>query len=121
MKVKEILEKYEALGELSEKELDFQTALTIINNMSVLKNPVEVAEKKLNEIAEKNADRNENGEKIFTDPTHFQLKAGNTFFEEKAALHESEVDVELKKIPKTAISGCLVKPRTLQRLMDLLE
>ena len=51
MKVKEILKKYEALQELSEKELPFQTALCIADNVNAIKTAVEVAEKKLNEIA----------------------------------------------------------------------
>lgn len=121
MKVKEILEKYEALQELSEKELPFQTALSIVDNVNTLKSSVEVAQKKLNEIAEKNAERDGNGEKIFTDPSHFKLKEGNTYLEEKEALMENEVEITLKKIQKDALAGCMVKPRVMLALMNLLE
>ena len=121
MKVKEILEKYEALQELSEKELPFQTALCIVDNVNAIKTAVEVAEKKLNEIAEKNADRDENGEKIFADPSHFKLKAGNTYLEEKEALMENEVEVTLKKITKDSLANCMVKPRVMMVLHDEIE
>lgn len=121
MKVKEILEKYEALQELSEKELPFQTALCIADNVNAIKTAVEVAEKKLNEIAEKNADRDENGEKIFTDPSHFKLKEGNTYLKEREEVLESEVDVTLKKFSKTDFSDCSVKPRVMLALLDVIE
>ena len=121
MKVKEVLEKYEALQELSEKELPFQTALAIVDNVNALKNPAEVAQKKLGELAEKHAERDENGEKIFTDPSHFKLKEGNTYLEEKDALMENEVEVTLKKIPKDALAGCMVKPRVMLVLLDVIE
>lgn len=121
MKVKEILEKYEALQDLSEKELPFQTALTVVDNVNALKTAVEVAEKKLNEIAEKNAERDDNGEKIFTDPSHFKLKEGNTYLEERNEVLGSEVDVTLKKFSKDELAGCSVKPRVMLALLDVIK
>lgn len=121
MKVKEILEKYEALQDLSEKELPFRTALAVADNVNVIKTAVKVAEKKLNEIAEKNAERDDNGEKIFTDPSHFKLKEGNTYLEERNEVLESEVDVTLKKFSKDELAGCSVKPRVMLALLDVIE
>lgn len=121
MKVKKILEKYEALQEFSGKELDFCVALIIADNISALKNAVEVAQKKENEIIEKNVARDENGEKIVYDQTRYKLKDGNTYSEDMNALMENEVEVTLKKIPKDVLSGCKVRPRDVAALMDLLD
>lgn len=121
MKVKKILEKYEALMELSEKELPFQTALCIADNINTIKTAVEVARKKMSEIAEKNAERDENGEKIFADASHYKLKEGNTYLQEMDEVLESEVDVTLKKFSRTDFSDCSIKPKTMMALLDVIE
>ena len=61
MKVSELLNTYEAFKELGKKELPFETALIIAENIETLRVPAAVAIKKQNETTEKYMDRDDKG------------------------------------------------------------
>ncbi len=114
MKVSELLSVYEAFKALSEKELPFSAALTVAENMDILKLPFAVADKKKNAIISDSIEKDENGQPISTGNNTYKLRTGNTFEMDMSALMEEEVDInELKNLERTQLEAISIEPKTL--------
>lgn len=114
MKVTELFTTYEAFKALSEKELPFSAALTIAENMDILKTAYEVASKKRNAITTDAIEKDENNEPIKIGENQYKLREGNTLEKDMASLFNEEASIdELKKIRKNDLEKISVKPDVL--------
>lgn len=114
MKVSELLETYEAFEKLSEKELPFFEALTVAENMDILKTAYDVACKKRKSIVNESLEKDENGNPISVGENQYKLKAGNTLEKDMGSLLEEEVALkELTKIAREKLADISIKPDVL--------
>lgn len=117
MKVGELLAVYEAFESISNKEVSFATALTVAENMELLKTPYEVAKKKENSIIQAALELDESGQPIQLGPNSYKTKEGVNAHAEIDSLMEEEVTVStIKKISRADIEKITIKPKTIMAL-----
>ena len=117
MKVSDLINTYESFKMLSEKELPFKAALTIAENMELLKVPYDVADKKRNKIIQDALERDENGQPIKFGENSYKTKEGVNVQEELKALMDEEVSVEqLEKIDKADLENIVIEPKVLMAI-----
>ena len=122
MKVSELLNTYEAFKELGKKELPFETALIIAENIETLRVPAEVAIKKQNETTEKYMDRDDKGNPIKVGEGAYKLKDSVSYTREMKELDEKEVQIgEIKTIPKAILAGMTIAPIRLAPILKYIE
>lgn len=121
MKVSELLNEYEAFKTLGEKELPFEAALTVAENIETLRVPAEVAIRKRNEITEKHLERDDKGSPIKVGDG-YKLKDSAAYTKEMLSLEENEVEIgEIKKIPKSVLSSLTIAPAKLAPILKYIE
>ena len=121
MKVSELINTYESFKTLGEKELPFEAALTVAENIETLRVPAEVALRKRNEITEKHLERDDKGNLIKVGDG-FKLKDSAAYTKEMLELEENEVEVsEIKKIPKSVLSDVNIAPVKLAPILKYIE
>lgn len=121
MKVSELLNEYEAFKTLGEKELPFEAALTVAENIETLRVPAEVAIRKRNEITEKHLERDDKGSPIKVGDG-YKLKDSAVYTKEMLVLEENELEIgEIKKIPKSVLSGVNIAPVKLAPILKYIE
>lgn len=114
MKVSELFATYEAFKNLSDKELPFAEALTVAENMDILKTAYEVADKKRKSIVNDSLEKDENGNLISVGENRYKLRAGNTLEKDMGSLLEEEVALkELTKIAREKLADISIKPDVL--------
>ena len=121
MKVSELFATYEAFKTLGEKELPFEAALTVAENIETLRVPAEVAIRKRNEIIEKYLERDDKGSPIRVGDG-FKLKDSAAYTKEMLELEENEVEIgEIKNIPKDILSGLTIAPVKLAPILKYIQ
>ena len=122
MKVSELLNTYEAFKELGKKELPFETALIIAENIETLRVPATVAIKKQNETTEKYMDRDDKGNPIKVGEGAYKLKDSVSYTREMKDLDGKEVETgEIKPIPKSVLSGMTIAPVKLAPILKYIK
>lgn len=117
---KKIMDIYNCFRELADKELDFDTSCTIADNIKNLSTANQIVEKKINELADKYAARDENHQMIPAENGGFRL-AEETILEYQqkiAELFHSETDVTVKPIVKKSLSEIKVSPKLILILKE---
>ena len=119
MKVSEVIKLYEAFKDVSNKEVPFDTALIIAENMESLKIPYNVAKKKRDSIIQSALELDENGNPILVDTDTYKTKAGTNPQAEIDSLMDEEVSLsELKKFPMADIKNITIKPSAIMTLKE---
>lgn len=117
----QLLNIYEVFMNLSDKELDINTACIIAKNIHYLAPLKDTVDSKRRKIVEKYAMRNTNGEilsdengmiKEFTDLEAFNMEMG------KLLSSNIEVQDDIIPIDKKALSEIKITPQSLLLLMD---
>lgn len=122
MKVSELLNAHESFKTLGEKELPFEAALTVAENIETLRLPAEVAIRKRNEITEKYLERDDKGDPIRVGEDAYKLKDSAAYTKEMMTLEENEVEIgEIKKIPKSVLSSLTIAPAKLAPILKYIE
>ena len=121
MRVSELLNEYESFKILGEKELPFDTALAVAENIEALRVPADVAIKQRNTITEKHLDRDDKGNPIKMGDG-YKLKDSAAYTKEMLALEENEVKIgEIKTIPKSVLSGLTIAPVKLAPILKYIQ
>lgn len=122
MKVSEILSTYEAFKELGEKELPFEAALNVAENLEILRIPAETAIKKRSETMSKYLMRDEKGNPIKVGEDAYKLTDSDAYMKDMTELSGKEVKVgELKAISKSVFDGMNIKPSKLAPILKYIE
>lgn len=122
MKVSELLNEYEAFKTLGEKELPFEAALAVAENIETLRVPAEVAIKQRNAITEKYLDRDDKGNPIRVGEDAYKLKDSAAYAKEMKELDEKEAEIsEIKTIPKSVLAGLTIAPVKLAPILKYIK
>lgn len=121
MKLKgiDILNISEVFSFLATKEVNLNTAVTIVNNIKILSVPKQVLDEKRNKIVADCALK-ENGQ-VATNDDGFVKEIINKeeFYEKMNALFLEEVDIdEMKPVPAKSLSNITISPQMLAILMQ---
>ena len=122
MKIRELMELSEALKNIGDKELAFDTALIIAKNLDIIHVPEEVADKKRREIINKYLDRDENGKPVKAFEGAYKLTDSAACNKELEELMEKDIEIEMiYPIPREALSGLTIAPVKLAPILKYIE
>lgn len=121
MKLKgiDILNISEVFSFLATKEVNLNTAVTIVNNIKILSVPKQVLDEKRNKIVADCALK-ENGHVVTNDDGSVkEIINKEEFYEKMNALFLEEVDIdEMKPVPTKSLSNITISPQMLAILMQ---
>lgn len=121
MKLKgiDILNISEVFSFLAAKEVNLNTAVTIVNNIKILSVPKQVLDEKRNKIVADCALK-ENGQVVTNDDGSVKEIINKEEFNKKMnALFLEEVDIdEMKPVPTKSLSNITISPQMLAILMQ---
>lgn len=117
---KKIMEIYNCLNELVNKELDFHTSCMIADNIKKLSTPNEVVERKIHRLANEYADRDENGNFMAFENGSFKLKEETAleYHQKITELFNSETEIDIKPVSANALSDIKISPGLIIILKD---
>lgn len=121
MKAINILNIYDSLVILADKDLNLNTACDIAKNLQTLTVPKQVIEQKRDklilEYGEKDDNeqiiQNENGGIKITNESEFQKKFND--------LIESDIEIDLIRIKKSDLGDIKISPKVILGMIDILE
>ena len=107
MKVKDARKTLEALQGLMSKKLPIKMAFAVQKNEKKIREVVEFADKRQNDIVEKNAKKDDKGEMIPSeDGKGILIEDREAFITEMNELVETDMPVELDKVAMSDIERC---------------
>ena len=120
LKALDILNTYESLAKLADKELDLQTACTIAKNLRELAVAKEVIDKKRTELINKYAEKNADGTPV-QEEDGIKITDVPSFMQHMNDLLAAETEVTLAFISKSALSEIKISPKDILSLTNLLK
>lgn len=121
LKAKDIIETYESLLKIADKEVDFNTTCIIAKNLKILGIFKEIIDKKRNDIIIKYVEKNENGNTIQDENGNIKIRDEYNFTKDMEELLKSETDVDIKLIPKNSLKELKISAKDMVGLIDILE
>lgn len=120
LKALDILNTYESLAKLADKELDLQTACAIAKNLRELAVAKEVIDKKRTELINKYAEKNADGTPV-QKGDGIKITDVPSFMQHMNDLLAAETAVTLSPISKSALSEIKISPKDILSLTNLLK
>ena len=123
MKALKILNIYESLTTLADKDLDLNTAFTIAKNIQSLTVPKRIIEEKRDKLIQTYAEKDKDGKiRQNKDNTIIFSESNAKECDKKlTALFNEDINIELAKIQKSALADIKISPKLILGLMDILE
>lgn len=121
LKAFDILNKYDNLTALANKEVDLLTACTIAKNINALALSRDVINKKRDNIVLKYAEKDENGNVIQKENGNLNITDIEKFNTEITEILETEIEVEIEKISIEKLQELKVSPAEISSLLDIME
>ena len=121
MKAIEIINVYEALTKMAEKEMDLKTACIIAENIKTLSIYKEKSEEKRDKIILEYAEKDDDGNPIITENNNVKISNMPECNGKIVELLNTDLDVEIKKIPKSSLENLSLSPKDILPLLDYLS
>ena len=123
MKVKaiDILEKFEALGTLADKETDLTTAINIAKNLKELSISKDVIDKKRNDIIMKYAVKDSDNKVKQNEDGSVGISDIKSFNEDVNGMLNEEIEVELITLKEDKIKDLKISAKNILPLLDILD
>lgn len=120
LKALDILNTYESLAKLADKELDLQTACAIAKNLKELSVTKEVIDKKRTELINKYAEKSADGTPV-QEEDGIKITDVPSFMQHMNDLLTAETEVTLSPVSKSALSEIKISPKDILSLTNLLK
>ena len=121
LKASEIIEIYDSLAKIADKEIDFNTACIIAKNIKNLSISKEIVDKKRNEIVLKYGEKDNDGKLKENDEGSVKIENMNGFMSEIDNLLSSETDVDIIQISKESIKDLKISAKDAMGLINILS
>ena len=122
MKIKELMDLYDSLKIVGDKELPFDTALIVAKNLDIIRVPAEVADKKRREIIDKYLYRDEDGKPIKAFEGAYKLTDSVACNKELEELMGKDIEIDtICPIPRETLSGLTIAPVKLSPILKYIE
>lgn len=121
LKANSILNIYNALGILADKELDLDTACLIAKNIKELEISKTVIDQKRDAVITEYAEKDENGNFVSDDDKgSIKISDIEEFSKKMDELLNTEITVNIDRISKETIRNIKISPKEVLPLMDIL-
>lgn len=120
LKASEIIEIYDSLTKIADKEIDFNTACIIAKNIKNLSISKEIFDKKRNEIVLRYGEKDEAGNLKENGDGSVKIEDMNGFMSEINNLLDSETDVDITQISKESIKDLKISAKDVMGLIKIL-
>ena len=121
MKAINILEIYESLTALADKDLNLSTACDIAKNLQALTIPKQIIEQKRDKLVLEYGEKDEKGQIIQNKNGGIKIINEAEFQKKFNELIESDIEVDLIKIKKSALGDIKISPKIILGMIDILE
>ena len=121
LKASDVIEIYESLTKIADREIDFNTACIIVNDLKVLAPSKEVTDKRRDSIVAKYAVKTVEGNIEQDENGNIKIADANSFMKEMDELLKSETDIDIKLIPKDSVKELHISAKDVMGLMYILE
>ena len=121
MKAIKILETYESLTTLADKDLDLITACNIAKNLQELGTPKQIIEQKRTKLIQEYSKKDGDGNPIVNEQGGIALENEEELVQKLNELFENDIDVNLIKIKKSDLGDIKISPKVALGFMDILE
>ena len=123
MKIKaiELLNKFETLNKLADKELDLSSACAVAKNLQELATYKTEIDKKRDSLVITYAEKDENGEIVRFEDGGIKISDAITFNEEISKILDTDLDVNFVKLNKKMLADIKISAKDIMPLMDILE
>lgn len=121
MKAFEIINVYETLTSMAEKEMDLKTACIIAENIKTLSTYVNTITEKRDKVVFDFAERDENGEMKIREDGKVYISDIASCNNKISEIMDTELDVEIKKISKSSLEKLSLSPNNILSLFDYLD
>ena len=123
MKIKaiELLNKFEALNKLADKELDLSSACAVAKNLQELATYKTEIDKKRDNLVITYAEKDEKGDISRFEDGGIKISDAVTFNEEISKLLDTDLNVDFVKLNKKMLADIKISAKDIMPLMDILE
>lgn len=120
--VNSILNIYNTLGILYDKELDLNAACIIAKNIKEIETSKTVIDKKRDGIITEYAEKDENGNVLPADENgNIKISNAQEFYKKMDDLLTTEIDINIDSFSKDSLKDIKISPKDILPLMDILN
>lgn len=121
LKAIDILNKFESLTKLADKELDLSTAITIAKNLKELSLSKDIIDKKRNVLIVKYAEKDENENVVQNDDGSVKILDVTSFNKEISDILDTTIEVNISKLKKDKMTDIKISAKDILSITDILE
>lgn len=121
LKALDIINKFEALNKLANKETDLSTAIIIAKNLKELSTYKEIIDKKRDSVIVKYAEKNDNNVISQDENGNVKITDINSFNKDLSEILDTSIEVNLLLLPKDKMMDMKISAKDILPLTDILE
>ena len=121
LKALDIINKFEALNKLADKETDLSTAIIIAKNLKELSTYKEIIDKKRDSVIVKYAEKNDNNVISQDENGNVKITDINSFNKDLSEILDTPIEVNLLLLPKDKMIDMKISAKDILPLTDILD
>lgn len=121
LKALDIINKFEALNKLADKETDLSTAIIIAKNLKELSTYKEIIDKKRDSVIVKYAEKNDNNVISQDENGNVKITDINSFNKDLSEILDTPIEVNLFLLPKDKMMDMKISAKDILPLTDILD
>ena len=121
LKALDIINKFEALNKLADKETDLSTAIIIAKNLKELFTYKDTIDKKRDGVIVKYAQKNDEGDIVQDKNGNVKITDVNSFNKDLSEILDTSIEVNLLLLPKEKMMNMKISAKDILPLTDILD
>lgn len=121
LKALDIINKFEALNKLADKETDLSTAVIIAKNLKELSTYKDIIDKKRDGVIVKYAEKNDNNVISQDENGNVKITDINSFNKDLSEILDTSIEVNLLLLPKDKMMDMKISAKDILPLTDILD
>ena len=121
LKALDIINKFEALNKLADKETDLSTAVIIAKNLKELSTYKDIIDKKRDGVIVKYAEKNDNNVISQDENGNVKITDINSFNKDLSEILDTPIEVNLLLLPKDKMMNMKISAKDILPLTDILD
>ena len=121
LKALDIINKFEALNKLADKETDLSTAVIIAKNLKELSTYKDIIDKKRDGVIVKYAQKNDEGDIVQDKNGNVKITDVNSFNKDLSEILDTSIEVNLLLLPKEKMMNMKISAKDILPLTDILD
>lgn len=121
LKALDIINKFEALNKLADKETDLSTAIIIAKNLKELSTYKDIIDRKRDGVIVKYAQKNDEGDIVQDKNGNVKITDINSFNKDLSEILDTHIEVNLLLLPKDKMMDMKISAKDILPLTDILD